>query len=80
MKQLIKDETIKEILKNWCIYNQIGQVVCHIGDYDHGGFCAYQSVVEFDGIDYRIGIQFERKRSLINLKDGQVYSLGELIQ
>ena len=75
---MIKDSFISKALKNWAASNDIEQVVCYIGDYDHGGFCAYESVVEFCGLSYRIGIQFERKPCLDFLKNDNVYSIEEL--
>ena len=80
-KGLIKDEQIRETLKNWAIINQIPEVVFYIGDYDHGGDCIYDGVVEFRGIIYRLGIQFEntKKMSLSGLKSDKVYSILELV-
>ena len=80
-KGLIKDEQIRETLKNWAIINQIPEVVFYIGDYDHGGVCLYKGVVEFRGVIYRLGIQFEntKKMSLSGLKSGKLYSILELV-
>lgn len=78
MRALIKDESIRKALRDWAIANQIEEVRCCIGDYDHGGFCAYDGVLEFDGIGYRLGIQFEN-RLHGKLKDGERYSILELV-
>lgn len=80
-KGLIKDEEIRETLKNWAVINQIYEVVFYIGDYDHGGVCSYEGIVEFRGVIYRLGIQFEntKKMALSGLKSGKVYSIWELI-
>lgn len=80
-KVLIKDEQIRETLKNWAIINQIPEVVFYTGDYDHGGVCLYDGVVEFRGVIYRLGIQFEntKKMRLSGLKSGKLYSILSLV-
>lgn len=81
MKGLIKDKNIRETLKNWAIINQIPEVVFYRGDYDHGGVCLYDGVVEFRGVVYRLGIQFEntKKMNLSALKSGKLYSIWKLV-
>lgn len=81
MKGLIKDKNIRETLKNWCIINQIPEVIFYKGDYDHGGVCLYDGVVEFRGVVYRLGIQFENTKEMRHskLSSGKVYSIYELV-
>lgn len=80
-KGLIKDEQIRETLKNWAIINQIPEVIFYCGDYDHAGVCLYDGVVEFRGVVYRLGIQFENTKEMRHskLKHGKVYSIYTLV-
>lgn len=78
---LIKDGQIRETLKNWAVINQIPEVVYYTGDYDHGGVCLYNGVVEFRGVIYRLAIQFEntKQMTLSGLGSGKVYSIRKLV-
>lgn len=78
---LIKDEEIRETLKNCAVINQISEVVFYMCDYDHGGVCLYDGIVEFRGVIYRLGIQFENTKKMIlsGLKSGKIYSIWKLI-
>ena len=78
-KYLIKDEKIRLSLKTWAKTNDIHRVVCYIGDYDHGGFCLYDGIIEFRGIEFRIGIQFERKIGVQHLENKKIYYINELV-
>lgn len=76
---IIKDKIIRETLKNWASINNIPEVKCEIFDYDYGGVCIYDGIIQFGGIPYRLGIQFENKIRDKSLESGRIYSIKELV-
>ena len=82
MSVLIKSKELRNVIRTWAKYNEIQNdynIQVNRGDWDHGGVCFYDSVVEFHEFYSRMRITVFLQEDEKQLIDGNTYTLKELI-
>ena len=82
MKGLIKSDKLKDLVKKWAEFNDIKpdyHIRIRRGDWDHGGLCIYDGVIEFYEYLSRMSMTVFIDQKGLELKDNKNYRLEELI-
>lgn len=82
MKRLIKSDKLCKLLKLWCEYNELPSdftINIRRGDWDHGGVCLIDQVVQFHEYISRMEFSVILLDKEPNLKDGEDHKISELI-
>ena len=82
MQKLIKSDKLRELVKLWTEYNEIKPewvIRVRRGDWDHGGFCSFDSVMEFYEYNSRMSLFVYLQDKERKLKSDKDYSLESLL-
>lgn len=80
--KLIQSNKLRQLVKLWAEYNELDnewQIRITRGDWDHGGFCIYDGVIEFYEYNSRMSLTVFVQGEENNIESEKFYKLKELI-